>query len=126
MYELLKVLHITSVIVWMGSMILAAALPPAGVSEKSVAAVRLIMNIGISVAWIAGLYLAQQGGWFSDGWLHAKLAIATLLAGLHGVIVSRLRGRAYASGEGFMWVSLPWLMMVTVFAASYLVIVKPF
>lgn len=125
MYELLKVLHITSVVVWMGGMIVASAMPAGGVTDKAVAPLRLLMTLGILFTWVAGLFLAQQGGWFSDPWLHIKLALVVILSGFHGVVVARLRGRAYASSQSIIWPSLPWVMIASVFAISYLVIVKP-
>lgn len=125
MYELLKVLHLTSVIVWMGGMIAAAAIPPGSLNNQSVQSLRLLMTIGIVLTWIAGLVLAQQGGWFSSPWLHIKLAIVTILSGFHGVVVARLRGRNYASTQSVFWVTLPWTMLATVFGVVYLVILKP-
>ncbi len=125
MYEILKILHLTAVVVWMGGMIVAAAMPAGGLSEKPVQSLRLLMTVGIVVTWVAGLVLAQQGGWFSEGWFHIKLAIVTLLSGFHGVVVARLRGRGYASSESLLWNSLPWTMIVIVFIVVYLVILKP-
>ena len=126
MYESLKIIHITSVVVWMGGMIVASAIPNGDLSDKGIQNVRLLLTIGIVGTWVAGLILAQQGGWFSSPWLHAKLALVTLLSGLHGVVVARLRGRNYASSESLIWTSLPWAMTGAVFLVAYLVIFKPF
>ena len=126
MYETLKIIHITSVVVWMGGMIVASAIPNGDLSDKGIQNVRLLLTIGIVGTWVAGLILAQQGGWFSSPWLHAKLALVTLLSGLHGVVVARLRGRNYASSESLIWTSLPWAMTGAVFLVAYLVIFKPF
>ncbi len=126
MYETLKVIHLTSVVVWMGGMIVASAIPVGDLSEKGVRNVRLLLTIGIVATWLAGLVLAQQGGWFSAPWLHAKLALVTLLSGLHGVVVARLRGRAYASSDSLLWTSLPWAMSAAVFLVVYLATLKPF
>ncbi len=126
MYELLKVLHVTSVVVWMGGMIAAAAIPPGSLDNKPVQSLRLLMTLGIVFTWVAGLILAQQGGWFSDPWLHAKIALVTILSGFHGVVVARLRGRNYASTQSVFWLSLPWGMIAVVFGVAYLVILKPF
>jgi putative membrane protein len=36
------------------------------------------------VTWLAGLYLAWAGKWFSAPWLHGKLLLVVLLSGVHG------------------------------------------
>jgi uncharacterized membrane protein len=43
------------------------------------------------IAWITGLYLANQGDWFGDRWLTLKLACVIALAALHGLLAGKLR-----------------------------------
>jgi putative membrane protein len=38
-----------------------------------------------------GLWLAWDGGWLAQGWLHAKLALALLMSGLHGFFARWVR-----------------------------------
>ena len=45
---------------------------------------KAIMNPAMIVAWLAGLYLAWAGHWFSAGWLHGKLLLVVLMSGAHG------------------------------------------
>jgi putative membrane protein len=42
-------------------------------------------------AWVLGLYLAIDGGWFRSGWLHGKLLLVIALSAVHGVLVKRIR-----------------------------------
>ena len=35
---------------------------------------KAIINPAMIVTWLAGLYLAWSGHWFSSGWFHGKLA----------------------------------------------------
>jgi putative membrane protein len=42
-------------------------------------------------AWVLGLYLAIDGGWFRSGWLHGKLLLVIALSAVHGVLVKRTR-----------------------------------
>jgi putative membrane protein len=45
---------------------------------------RIIMNPTMILAWILGLWLAIDRGYFTDqGWLHAKLLLVLVLTALH-------------------------------------------
>jgi len=46
---------------------------------------RAIINPAMIVTWLAGPYLAWSGSWFSSGWLYAKLLLALILSGVHGL-----------------------------------------
>ena len=137
-YALIKVLHVVAVIAWAGATIawafgLGAAsrdAAPAGPSEPDVALKRRVLAIGMLAAFGAGLVLAQQGGWLSQGWMQAKLVVAVALAGAHGTLVGRLRRRALAASAGGDAVRgaggvLPWVALALVVAAVSLVILKP-
>ena len=55
-----------------------------------------IMTPAMVAVWILGLTLAYWEGAFSDGWLHAKLALVFLLSGFQGALsrwTPRLRRR---------------------------------
>ena len=45
---------------------------------------KAIINPAMIVTWLAGLYLAWSGHWFSAPWLHAKLLLVVLLSAVHG------------------------------------------
>ncbi len=45
---------------------------------------KAIINPAMIVTWLAGLYLAWSGNWFSAGWLHGKLLLVLILSGIHG------------------------------------------
>ena len=96
MYEWIKALHIIAVIAWMAGMLYLPRLfvyhcdaePGSRQSETfKVMERRLlkaIINPAMIVTWLAGLYLAWAGHWFSAGWLQAKLALVVVLSGVHG------------------------------------------
>ncbi|WP_422378861.1 CopD family protein [Roseibium sp.] len=104
MYLWLKSAHVACVLVFVGgivSLLLASAAlgsrkedetDPAGSLRAAVRwwdrRVTLPAMIG---AWGFGSWLAFAGGWFSSGWLMAKLVFVVLLSGLHGVLAGRLR-----------------------------------
>ena len=51
----------------------------------------IIINPAMVVTWALGLWLAWSGGWYSAGWLQAKVVLALLLSGLHGFFVRCVR-----------------------------------
>ena len=45
---------------------------------------KAIINPAMMVTWLAGLYLAWAGHWFSAPWLDGKLLLVLALSGVHG------------------------------------------
>jgi len=45
---------------------------------------KAIINPAMIVTWLAGIYLAWAGHFFSAGWFHGKLLLVVLLSGIHG------------------------------------------
>jgi len=103
LYPWVKTLHILAVISWMAAMLYLPRLMVyhAGVATGSEASetfkvmerrlLRGIATPAMIVTWLAGLYLAWSGGWFADGWLHAKLALVLVLSGIHGFLAGSVR-----------------------------------
>ena len=46
---------------------------------------KAIINPSMAVTWLAGLYLAWSGHWYTSGWFHAKFMMVIVLSGVHGV-----------------------------------------
>src|SRR5512142_895647 len=98
-YPWLKAFHVIAVISWMAGMLYLPRLfvyhceaePGSRQSETfKVMERRLlkaIINPAMIVTWLAGLYLAWAGHWFSAGWFHGKLLLVLLLSGVHGFLV---------------------------------------
>jgi protoporphyrinogen IX oxidase len=142
LYPWIKALHIVSVIAWMAGLLYlprlfvyhAAELPgsPAAVifevMERRL--LRAIMNPAmVGVFLLGGLLAATPGAvdWTS-GWIHAKLFLVVLLAGLHHAL-ARWR-KAFAAGRNphsarFYRIvnEVPTVVMVVI---VILVVVKPF
>lgn len=88
---------------------------------------KAIINPAIVTAWILGLYLAWDGGWFYAPWLHAKLTLAVILSGMHGLYARWLRAfaedRNTHSSKFFRIMNeVPTVLMIGI---VILVIVKP-
>ena len=94
----LKAFHIMAVVAWFAGLFYlprlfvyhADAKPGSELSETlKVMEYRLltaIMTPAMAAVWIAGLTLAYWEGVFSEGWLHAKLALVFLLSGFQGAL----------------------------------------
>ena len=96
MYEWIKALHIIAVITWMAGLLYLPRLfvyhCEAEIGSKQSETfkimerrlLKVIINPAMIATWLAGLYLAWAGHWFSAGWLHAKLVLVLVLSGVHG------------------------------------------
>ena len=98
----IKSLHVLAVIAWMAGMLYLPRLfvyhceaePGSKQSETFKVMerrlLRAIINPAMVVTWLAGLYLAWSGSWFSAGWLHGKLLLVLILSGAHGFFRKQL------------------------------------
>lgn len=96
MYEWIKALHVIAVISWMAGMLYLPRLfvyhCEAEIGSKQSETFKVmerrllkaIINPAMIVTWLAGLYLAWSGHWFTSPWLHVKLALVLALSAVHG------------------------------------------
>jgi putative membrane protein len=103
MYRWLLAFHIIAVIAWMAGMLYlprlfvyhCAAEPGSRQSETfKVMERRLlkaIINPAMVASWALGIWLAWSGGWYTSGWLQAKIALVLLMSGLHGFLARWVR-----------------------------------
>ena len=139
-YLWIKSLHVIAVIAWMAGLLYLPRLfvyhceAPVGsqmsetfkVMERRL--LRAIMTPAMILAWITGLTLAAQAGFFSAGWLHLKLTLVVIMSGAHGYLsrcVRSFAADANQRGHTFYRVlnEVPTLLMIGIVMA---VIVKPF
>ena len=140
MYEWIKALHVIAVIAWMAGMLYLPRLfvyhteAEAGSKQSETfkmmerRLLKAIMNPAMIVTWLAGLYLAFAGHWFSAGWFHGKLLLVVLLTGVHGFFsrcVKNFAADRNTRSQTFYRVinEVPTLLMI---GAVILVVVKPF
>ena len=98
-----KVIHIVAVISWMAGMLYLPRLfvyhcdAPIGSPQSETFKVmerrllRYITNPAMAVSWVFGLLIAWEADYFSSGWFHAKLFLAILLSGVHGLLARWVR-----------------------------------
>ncbi|HMN86846.1 MAG TPA: protoporphyrinogen oxidase HemJ [Bauldia sp.] len=140
LYDWFKAFHIIAVIAWMAGMLYlprlfvyhAAAEPGSAQSETFKVMerrlLRVIINPAMVATWVLGLWLAWTAGFFASPWLHAKLALVVVMAGVHGFFVRCVRDFAMDRNtrpQHFyrMINEVPTLLMI---AIVILVVVKPF
>jgi putative membrane protein len=140
MYEWIKALHVIAVIAWMAGMLYLPRLfvyhsiAEAGSKQSETFKVmerrllKAIINPAMMVTWLAGLYLAWAGHWFSAGWLHGKLALVIAMSALHGFLARWVKDfaadRNTRSQKFYRLVNeVPTVLMIGI---VILVVVKPF
>jgi protoporphyrinogen IX oxidase len=140
MYLWIKAFHVIAVIAWMAGMLYLPRLfvyhcdaEKGSVQSETFKVMerrllKAIINPAMIVAWVLGLYLAWDGGWFRSGWLHGKLALVLGLSAVHGLYARWVRD--FAADRNTRparfyrgWNEVPTLLLVGI---VILVIVKPF
>jgi protoporphyrinogen IX oxidase len=96
-YLWIKALHVGAIILWIAGMVLQCTAQPLSLEPRLLEALRQwdrrVSAPAMLVAWITGLFLANQGHWLGNRWLTIKLACVIALAALHGLLAGRLRRR---------------------------------
>jgi putative membrane protein len=89
---------------------------------------KIILTPSLVIVWVLGLTMATLMGFFSEGWLHAKLTLVLALSGYHGWLVAQTKKmacgeRPLTEKQLRMIGEVPGLVLVLVVALVY--IVKP-
>jgi putative membrane protein len=139
-YPWIKALHVIAVISWMAGMLYLPRLfvyhCEAGVGSKQSETFKVmesrllkaIINPAMTVTWLAGLYLAWSGHWYTSGWFHAKLTLVLVLSAVHGFFSRWVKDfaadRNTRSPKFYRIINeIPTVLMIFI---VILVIVKPF
>lgn len=89
---------------------------------------RIILTPSMLIVWLLGLLMAYALGYFSNGWLHAKMALVLVLTGYHGWLVGQAkkmaRGERRLSEKSLrMMGEVPGLILLVILILVYL---RPF
>ncbi len=139
-YLWIKSLHVVSIIAWMAGLLYLprlfvyhCAAEKGSIQSETFKVMerrllRAIMTPAMILAWISGLTLAWQAGFFVSGWFHLKLMLVLVMSGSHGYMSRCVRTFASDANERshtFYRVlnEVPTLLMLVIVVA---VIVKPF
>ena len=55
---------------------------------------KIILTPSLLIVWVLGLLMAYAFGYFSEGWMHAKLTLVLILTGYHGWLVGQTKKMA--------------------------------
>ncbi|MBP1806625.1 CopD family protein [Rubellimicrobium aerolatum] len=133
-YYLTVTLHLVAMVLWMSPMIAVPVIlmrhgphvPKPDVVDRLRAAFRGLATPGLVLTWLFGIANAVQGGWFTEGWLHAKLVFVLALSALHGIALGRLRRLETGGAVPGLLKALPGIVLALVFGAVLLAEWKPF
>lgn len=137
-YLWVKALHVASVTVFAGGVLVTAALlPMLNASQGQSTGVGLAAGLrgwarrvtlpALLLTWVLGIWLAVSGHWFASHWLSTKLVFVLALTALHGMQAGALRRLAAGTGASVRapsWAAPAVIASVTII--SILVVVKPF
>jgi protoporphyrinogen IX oxidase len=95
LYDILKAVHVVTVIAWMAGLLYLPRLFIYHASAKKGSKqsetfkvmerrlLRGIMDPAMVLVWLFGLALAWRGEWWYAGWWQAKVALVVVLTGVH-------------------------------------------
>ena len=89
---------------------------------------KIILTPSMLIVWVLGLSMAYGGGWFTSGWLHAKLTLVLAMTGYHGWLVGQTkkmaRGERPLSEKTLRMIGeVPGILLILIVLLVYL---KPF
>jgi protoporphyrinogen IX oxidase len=139
-YLWIKAVHVIAIISWMAGLLYLPRLfvyhctvkPRSEASETFKVMerrlIKAIMTPAMVLAWALGLVMAVEGGLFTQGWFHLKLAAVVGMTGVHFFLARCKDGFAEdrnTRSERFYRIinEVPTLLMILI---VILVIVKPF
>lgn len=133
---LARVVHVAGIVLWLGGMIALASLVAlgakdvgSGIAGAARKAARIVVTPGLVLAWIGGLAMLipyWSTIYARSGWMHGKVTIGLIVAGLTGMWTGRLRRIAGSPGEssrGMLGISVATLVLTVI--AIVLVFVRP-
>jgi protoporphyrinogen IX oxidase len=139
-YPFLKIGHVIFMVFWMAGLFMLprqciymldhapGSAGEAKWADRSGKLRKIILTPSLIIVWVLGLTMAWSGGWFAEGWLHAKLTLVLAMTGFHGWLVAQTK--KMARGERPLTEStlrmvgeVPGLLLVLIVALVYL---KPF
>lgn len=128
-YPWLKALHVACALLFVGGVVASSLLLATGRAAGARVALLLrqwdhMITVPAMVGvWAFGIGLATSGGWFTYGWLQAKLVLVVLLSAIHGLQSGQLR--KLAAGTDVKPLRAAALVVPSVIAIAVLAVIKP-
>jgi putative membrane protein len=131
-YPWLKAAHVACALLFVGGIVAGGLLLAAGPAMADQGAAfatvlrrwdRVVTTPAMLGAWAFGIGLASAGGWFTSGWLQAKLVLVVLLSAIHGLQSGQIRRLAVETNVKPLWAAA--LVVPSVIAIAVLAVIKP-
>ena len=100
-YQFIKVFHLTSLITWMGTMLVAPSIilmanrMPSLLRKKFAAQYRVALSLlttpAMILTWVFGVILMIYGNWFLSIWIMIKIIFVLMFSAGHGLFLRQLR-----------------------------------
>jgi putative membrane protein len=132
----LKALHLVGAFLWLGTSIGVALVAAAAAGDQRAPVAALARRVALRIA-TPGLVLAFAGGltmlalswdlYARAGWMHGKLLLVVIAAGLHGAISGKLRKMAGGAevgglaGLAYAYVAILVLVVIAVLLGPVLI-----
>lgn len=138
MFELVKSLHISSLILWLSAMLAAPALLHVTKARPDRLAAecyyRITSGVGITLTWLFGIWLVSVTGYMNEAWMMVKLALVLILSGMQGYFIAQFRkvarpipsveNQSISSTRNVCFLILTQTALITIIV--FLVLKKPF
>lgn len=131
-YPWLKAAHVACALLFVGGIVAGGLLLAAGRAMANQGAPfatvlrrwdRVVTTPAMLGVWAFGIGLASTGGWFTFGWLQAKLVLVVLLSAIHGLQSGQIR--MLAAGMVVRPLRAAALVVPSVIAIAVLAVIKP-
>jgi putative membrane protein len=131
-YPWLKAAHVACALLFVGGIVAGGLLLAAGPAMADQGAAfatvlrrwdRVVTTPAMLGVWAFGIGLASAGGWFTSGWLQAKLVLVVLLSAIHGLQSGQ--ARRLAAGTDVKPLRAAAVVVPSVIAIAVLAVTKP-
>lgn len=127
LYLSIKVIHITAVVVWIGSLLLLSYVTSSAKSSERLApaqlkAARRVSEAGIGLTWLAGVILVLMASWYTAAWWQIKIVLVIVISAIHSIMFRRLQQQSESVLKTNR--ALPWVLLAITLLVVALVVFK--
>ena len=123
LYLLIKAIHITAVVLWIGSLFLLTLISSTEkLNSKQLKVATRISEAGIGLTWFAGIVLVVMGGWYTAGWWQIKIVLVVIISAIHSIV--HRRWKRQRGGDQQLNAAIPWGVFLLSMCAIGLAVFK--
>ncbi len=127
LYLFIKVIHITAVVVWIGSLFLLSYVSSSVKSSErlttdQIKAARRVSEAGIGLTWLAGVILVLMASWYTATWWQIKIVLVVVVSAIHTIMFRRWLQQSESTVKTTR--SLLWVLVAITLLIVVLVVFK--